>query len=655
MANLFKSLKPTAQLGKSGFDLSQKHVFSTKPGQAVPCLFVETVPDDNFQISLASLTRTMTFETAAFVRGKFRYDFFFVPYSQLWHNFNQFISQRQDKHSSLSKGSMYVPTIDLGNILMFAWHVTYSSASIQNNVYRTDMFGVPFLHNVIRILDMCGYGNHRALIGMSESEAGNYTSFFFGKSVNVLRIAAYQHIWYDFYRNKYYDLHFTSQETPADVGYLDGLPDYVNMFNFDDIDCSSFANSQIPVVPNSTQWNARENIRLYMLFGMKYVQWKKDLFTSVMPGTQFGAVSTVDVIGNGDVTINGSVTLNGTTGSDLNRWSNMDSQQFIPYTTVVTGNSSGSSNSLVQDSSTRTRIIHDHSINGSASIDTSGRVTDVISSFDVLALKRAEALQAWKQNTLRAGNMTDDAFRAHYGVEPYYEGDENVNFLGSYEAILQVNSVEATASTDGSVNGSVGDLAAIGTASAHGETINFHCKDFGVIVCISSFVPESEYNNLMIDKANRLYEPFDFFTPEYQNIGLESVSGVDLNASLYSNSLNEVIGYAPRYFMYKTAVDKVHNQFSKSAVLSKVGSSFAYREVKGDLSHWVNPREDMYTGIIAGDVQRLLSSFYVNPSVLNNSFGILVDGTDSTDTFLHNVFFDIKAVRPMSVLGLPNF
>lgn len=650
MANLFKSLKPTAQLGKSGFDLSQKHVFSTKPGQAVPCLFVETVPDDNFQISLASLTRTMTFETAAFVRGKFRYDFFFVPYSQLWHNFNQFISQRQDKHSSLSKGSMYVPTIDLGNILMFAWYVTYSSASIQNNVYRTDMFGVPFLHNVVRILDMCGYGNHRALIGMSESEAGNYTSFFFGKSVNVLRIAAYQHIWYDFYRNKYYDLHFTSQETPADVGYLDGLPDYVNMFNFDDIDCSSFANSQIPVVPNSTQWNARENIRLYMLFGMKYVQWKKDLFTSVMPGTQFGAVSTVDLSFSGRVPITGTATLNGTTSNDGGRWQQGNLEPLTPNANIIV---TQSGTSVAQDSPYYVAV-HDHLVSGSASISSSGTAT-FDSSFDVLALKRAEALQAWKQNTLRAGNMTDDAFRAHYGVEPYYEGDENVNFLGSYEAILQVNSVEATASTDGSVNGSVGDLAAIGTASAHGDTINFHCKDFGVIVCISSFVPESEYNNLMIDKANRLYEPFDFFTPEYQNIGLESVSGVDLNASLYSNSLNEVIGYAPRYFMYKTAVDKVHNQFSKSAVLSKVGSSFAYREVKGDLSHWVNPREDMYTGIIAGDVQRLLSSFYVNPSVLNNSFGIQVDGTDSSDTFLHNVFFDIKAVRPMSVLGLPNF
>ena len=92
-------LKPKVHPSKNGFDLSRKHVFSSKAGQLKPCLAVETVPGDNFEIDVTSLTRTMTLNTAAFLRGKQRYDFFFVPYSQLWHPFNQFISQRTDKHS----------------------------------------------------------------------------------------------------------------------------------------------------------------------------------------------------------------------------------------------------------------------------------------------------------------------------------------------------------------------------------------------------------------------------------------------------------------------------------------------------------------------------------------------------------------------------
>ena len=71
--DLFKALKPTAHLSKNGFDLSRKHVFSSKAGQALPCLSVETVPGDHFEIDLASLSRTETFNTAAFLRGKQQY------------------------------------------------------------------------------------------------------------------------------------------------------------------------------------------------------------------------------------------------------------------------------------------------------------------------------------------------------------------------------------------------------------------------------------------------------------------------------------------------------------------------------------------------------------------------------------------------------
>lgn len=107
MADLFKSLKPTAHLSKNGFDLSRKHVFSSQAGMALPCLSLETVPGDYFEIDLASLSRTQTFNTAAFLRGKQRFDFFFVPYTQLWHPFNQFISQRDDKHSTRQLGHIY--------------------------------------------------------------------------------------------------------------------------------------------------------------------------------------------------------------------------------------------------------------------------------------------------------------------------------------------------------------------------------------------------------------------------------------------------------------------------------------------------------------------------------------------------------------------
>ena len=646
MANLFKSIKPTAQLGRSSFDLSQKHVFSSKTGMGTPICPIETVPDDHFKINVASLHRTMTMNTAAFLRGKFRYDTYFVPYSQLWHNFNQFIDQRKDKHSSALNDFKFCPVFSIGELLKFAlqsfrkfhWNVA--------NVFALDcdLYGAPFIFGCVRVLDLLGYGNYEPILiptlsynpatgqpwsGTERDDAFNdaysYCYQFDSRYVNLFRIAAYNHVWYDIYRNKYYDEVFKPFGSSIEL-------DYIELFNFDDLSCNTFTNSTLIVPPLTysapdSAWDTKNALRVFGIFNTKYVQWKKDLFTSSMPGTQFGSVSTVDLSG-------------------INITSNA----------VPNSSSPGYSNP---------RVYSNGSEFGSLEIPNASNSTSwsINSSFDVLALKRSEALQAWKQNTLRAGNMVDSNFRAHYGVEPRYEADNNVLFLGSFEAILDVNSVVANADTGGSTNGNVGDIAATGSAVLKGQEINFDCNDFGVILTISSFVPESEYAANMIDRANRLSEPFDFFTPEYQNIGLESVAGVDLDVNLFSNEPNKVLGFAPRYFMYKTAMDKVHGEFARVAYMVP---NQPIEEIDGSLRAWVAPRREflVYSGFDSDGFHiknRALPTFYCSPYALDNVFGLntINDlngiGRQNTDCFLNNVFFDIKAVRPMSVLGLPQF
>lgn len=597
MADLFKALKPHASLAKNGFDLSRKHVFSSQNGMALPCLAVETVPDDYFEIDLASLSRTQTLNTAAFLRGKQRFDFFFVPYSQLWHPFNQFISQRTDKHSTLQKGHIYCPVVSLRSILEFIWEGYNANAK--------DMMGYKLADNAIRLLDLLGYGDFRWITESTQQNMDSLLSLYDGKYVNVWRLAAYQHVWYDYYRNKYYDVDDTGgiavdPNVPASY-----FADYISAFNFDDIDCSTFANSIIPVNGGFNEYGQPTGgfVRLTNLLGLRYIQWKKDLFTTALPSQQFGAVSSVDISG---VRIS---------------FDNYSLDSYVAADPISFYSSSG--------------------VNREVSIP---------SAFDVLSLRKAEALQQWKQNTLRAGQMTDDSFEAHYGVKPYYEGDENVNYLGSFSSALQINSVEATAASTSSVNGSVGDLAATGTIVVNGSKLKFECKDFGVIVCIASFLPESEYSSNALDKANTLHEQFDYFTPEFQNIGLEAVALNNVNLNIDKSQLNQVIGYAPRYWMYKTAVDKVFGEFKDTASLYD-GTTIQDETIGGSLEAWVAPREEF----TAGSNQRYLKTFYVDPKIYNNVIGIYADSAQNTDYLIHNVFFDIKAIRPMSVLGLPQF
>lgn len=597
-------LKPKATHSKNGFDLSRKHVFSSKAGQLRPCLCLETVPDDTFEIDVAALSRTMTLNTAAFLRGKMRYDFFFVPYTQLWHPFNQFISQRTDKHSTTQKGHIYCPVVNLE--LLLGWLLSlYDNPT---SLYALDVHGYEAVYSMIDNLNLLGYGDFRFIYSSTMTSAAKQSLIqnYSGKTVNIFRLAAFQHIWYDFYRNKYYDVDNTGG---IQTDYSAGLFSDVDMFNFDDIDCSTFANSLISVPANATASDPG-SYRLMRILQPRYVQYKKDLFTSRLPGQQFGAVSSVNFT---VIAPDKPIRIAGMQTGNLAVSVNLGNQVY--------GSQGSVSNAI-------------YSIGGTYP-----------SSFDVLSLRKAEMLQVWKQRTLRAGNMVDDSFEAHYGTKPYYEGDNNVNYLGSFSAALQINAVEATANAGQTLNGKVGDIAATGTCVVNGNKIRFSPKDFGVIMCCSSFLPESEYNADGIDKANTLSEQFDFFTPEFENIGLEAVPLREFSFGSGSALDSEkVIGYAPRYWMYKEARDKVFGQFM----------SYAPAGVNNSLCSWVSPRY-IFPYVNGGVYYVTPSDLYVNPSIFDNIFAIHADSKDDTDTFLNNVYFDVKAIRPMSELGLPQF
>lgn len=635
MANLFKGLKPKAHLSSNGFDLSQKHVFSNAPGMLLPVACWETVPNDYFEINMVSLMRTMTMNTAAFVRGKQRFDFYFVPYSQLWHPFNQFITQREDAHSVNQKGFLYVPTVSLATILKMIFEEFWTRTQAGD-----DIFGYHFSVNAVRLLDMLGYGNYAWVVDLAKDNTKTVQDLedilndygLSEKRVNIFRLAAYQHIWYDIYRNKFYDL--------MDRGLQEN--DYVSNFNFDDIPCRSFSDSQLETVLQP----ARLQERIFGLFRMRYVGWKKDLFTGLMPSQQFGAVSSVSI------------------GSDLQLIGNpqVDNNLSVHWQDTYNHNSEGLSDTSLDYTAYDENmgyitadgisLYHSHQLNGGISASRGSLALQGDGgSFDVLSLYKAQMLQNWKQKTLRAGNMVDDNFEAHFGTSPYYNSDENVRPLGSFEAVLNIDPVETTAISSEIGNNKVGDIGAKAQAVAKGNTIKFSCRDYGVIMCVTSFVPEADYKSDGIDKNNTLYEQFDFFTPEFENIGLEAVETKQLSHLIKRDA---VLGYAPRYWHYKGAYDKIHNGFYNQQYWKHGASSIT--TVLGDKVAWAAPKESYY---LSGYDFFGLASFYVDPAIFDNVFGVEFnvdhDYQHQEDTFVNNVYFDVKAIRSMSKLGLPEF
>lgn len=618
MAN-FNWLEQWKQVGRknahSVFDLSKKMCFTLPNSLIMPVRFIETVPDDHLILNLSGLLRTETFNRAAFFKGKAVFSAFFVPYKQLWHNFNQFVVQKQDRHSNVYKSSNYVPVVDLEKLMYFVSYCCFNDLR--------DEFGYPVAWQMAQVLQYAKICNLYPIIAhkVQKDLSDTWTSYkaklkpFFdpykGKRVNLFRLLAYQHIFYDFYRNKYYD----------DYAYFSAMNldpiQYIDTFNVDDINCTNSSDNEIGIDLSNIHdhydgvFVSMRDARMANILKPHYCQYRKDLYTSLLPSSQFGAVS--------GISFSGYTGYNGT--YDEEGGIEDGPAEFI--------------DSDLTDSAGNVAY-HSHLFTGYQ---------------DVLAFRNAELLQQWKQNALRAGNMVDDNFESHYGVKPFYEDDNNVRFLGQWECPLDVNPVTATAE---GAQLKVGDLGAYGVGAVNGKQLDVQIKDFGVIVICAHFASEVYYSANGIDKQNQLIEPFDFFQSEFENSGLDTYQTI--NQTMWLNGHDsDVLGYTPPYTYHKTEVDEVFGEYGVTPYyLNPSDGGLIY----GSLAAWTVRRSDFFfigqQGLYYYPVLSV-NRFYQSPGLTDSVFGIVYNGQGRSDPFGFAVNIQCTAIRPMSVLGIPVF
>lgn len=601
---------------KNVFDLSQRHIFSAKAGQIIPVACVDTVPGDKFELDLVNIARTMPLNTAAFTRMKQSFDWVFVPYRVLWSRFNEFIAQRNDPRSALygtasmenpNMSPVYVPNIPLDAL----------DSVIRTNLRgNNDICGFDKAENAYRLLDMLGYGD---FLHTSQGGAFEITS-----RVNLWHLLAYQKACCQFYRDSVHD--------PLDDAFA---------FNVDDVQGTSVANSDISAV--------RSYDNIAKMLSLRYKPWKKDIVTGTMPTMQYGAVSAVplsqSMVGTSTIPsvprdnniywgtsyTTQAYSTNGANPGTLKGFVgvNIDSPDYD--NNVIVGGEQGVT--YMGEVSLRSQHSHPDGVATFASGTT---------LFDIIELRKSEAIQKWKERTLRAGFHTDKQFEAHYGVSPDEDGRWCADFIGSYESYINIDEVITTANNNPAqggtdVNNNVGDIAGKGVGVTSGSKLHFETNQFGVLMCLYSCTPEADYSSYGCDPNNSLIERFDYFTSEFENLGLQAVPQSIYN--VFDGAFTQVIGYGPRYWNYKTALDKVHGEFN----YLRDGSS------AGSLYDWATPRRDL----TANQLIPTLGAYYVNPHIMDSIFAVAADSSQATDHLLVNAALEIKAIRGMSVIGLP--
>ena len=207
--NVMKLLKPSPSVSKNAFDLSHRHLMTANFGELIPITSIETVPGDYITMRVSDLLRALPMVTSPFMRVKQHIDVWFCPYDYLWHNFEAFLTMKDNPVSSMTKGFAYVPHTTKDKLAHVVLDNTYSS--------YTDVVARSYQSGARKLLDYLGYGRP-AIHSVTDPDTS--------KSVNIWRLATYNKIWYDEYRQKYYDdgkrLITTSTNNAAEL------------FNFDD-------------------------------------------------------------------------------------------------------------------------------------------------------------------------------------------------------------------------------------------------------------------------------------------------------------------------------------------------------------------------------------------------------------------------------------
>lgn len=705
------NITPDGKAPKNPFDLSSFHTLSQKGGQFNVVGVVDTVPNSDYRMSVDGFTRTIINNTANFARIKENYYFVHVPLGLINRNAYQLQVQRKEQYSALDFGISKMPFFDLKTVLKRIAEVcAMNSATAQANGF-VDVHGFNMGFGALKLLDMLGYGSYQDLIesmsvtgGLSLSQVKDIIDTFPPYKPNANRLAAYQCVWYHFFRNDIYDCNVSAKS-----------------FNFDDV---TMVSGTVDPTSNYDILSVRTTDDfIKQCLQLRYVPYKKDIFMASMPGTQFGAVSTVTagaITGLTAEFVGSLSSVTGTTGSDKDRnyaaasdgtplhetdfegfstaWdksilANMyrsrlngyvsDGDKYSPILGLNNDKNVDSKDLIGDQEYPRYQSdfiynLHDHTFSGS--FIPEGTVNLSSSSggtlFDVLQLVEAQAIQKWRQKSMLAGNRTTAQFKAHHGEVPRHLIDHLPDFIGSVDNEIQITEITSQSDTASAADESnLGEIAGRGYGASDARTFQFHSDDYGILMLLHAIVPENTYSSYGLDAGNTMISYSDFYQQEYMNLGLQAVPNYMLNAHDY-NAVEQshldpegtggetftpdlgILGYAPRYFNYKQYVSKVHGFFNPSRLAAygfTPSSKFGY----ADMQSFVLTRSDMvpdiYSNTRFNGFRMTLSKLYVNPHVFDSIFAQDASDSEITDEFFTHVKFECNSLLPMSVLGLPQF
>ena len=613
---LFSNKDIQNNVSRNGFDLGKRVLFTAKVGEILPIYHKRVMPGDKFRIDVSSFTRTQPVNTAAYTRIKEYYDFFYIPYRLLWRNAPASLTLMSNAANTVALGpsssldaNNYVPYFEKDSFNELITNL--SQDIVQPGQGLTNQFGFYRSYLSFKLLQYLGYINYKGPL-----TSKNIPKVY--KDVTAFPLLAYQKIYFDFFRNPQWE---KNRPECYNVDYLTNSTDlFTNI-------------SSLPSISDNF-WNKSN------MFDLRYCNYQKDLFMGALPNTQFGSESVVNINGlannftgtaqilANNLNANSIRPVSGSsTAADLKLSRPQDVTQYPDQFNNASGNplyaiTGGSANSAMRAFFTENVPVNVQSLSG-----------QIQSQLSILALRRATALQKYKEIS-QLGNTTYRAqIKKHFGVDIPESLGSMCTYLGGFQNAIAINEV-VNQNLDTSESTAL--IRGKGTSiQIDNKPIDFDVKEHGLIMCVYHAIPLMDY---LITGQNRditAVDVSDYAIPEFDRLGLEPADIREF-FNVTTGVQSAVYGYLPRYYSYKSDVDTIVGAFAST------------------LAAWTAPyNQDVVDHFYDNTNPNFYNAFKVNPSILDTIFPVNANSSVDTDPLLCDAQLNIKAVRNLDFNGLP--
>lgn len=405
---------------------------------------------------------------------------------------------------------------------------------------------------------------------------------------------------------------YSDHIAPPDPGYtkLDdylGIPDPTGQNNWDEVSALPYAAYQKIYNDYYRDQNLIEEIDCVLTEGsipqaqanaMKTLRkraWEHDYFTSALPFAQKGSPVSLPL---------GEVALKEDWDQDLLNAPHFDSTGTADQAGTVQNASNGAGGSQININGVRSA----YDPNGSLEVQPT-TIND---------LRRAFRLQEWLEKTARAGSRYVEQVFARFGVRSSDARMQRPEYITGTKSPVVISEI---VNTTGTTDLPQGNLSGHGISVVNSRNGSYFCEEHGYIMGIMSIMPEPAYQQGIPKHFLKTKDPFQYYQPEFANIGEQEVENREIYA--YQGSQDKAtFGYVPRYAEYKYAANRVAGDF------------------RGNLNHWHMGR------IFATPPQ--LNKTFIECTPDDRIFAV----TDPTEEKLYaHVLNKVHAVRLMPKFG----